>query len=439
MPARFKSPAGPYGWLPIVMLGSLFFMIGFVTWLNGPLISFVQVAFDISDVSAFLIPLVFYLSYFLFPVPASFITARTGLKKGLALALVVMAAGVALFGQFISLRWYPGALGGLVVLGAGLSLLQITINPYVSVLGPIENAAQRIAIMGVCNKFAGIVAPIALAVLVMRDIGGVANRIRATTDPIARDRILDGFTHAVYLPYLGMALVLLLASAWVLRSSLPDIDLEATAAAGTTAGAPLSASCQAAPPRARLLFGVLGMFLYVGVEVMAGDAIGTYGRGFGLPLDTTKFFTALTLAAMMVGYVGGLLFVPRLLSQERCLVVSAATGIVLTVCAFLTSGYASVACVALLGLANAMILPTLFPISIRGMGNATGRASAYLVMAFSGGAVLPQIFVALKQFHDFQAVFAGIMIPAYLYILLFGLHVLKDHGARQAMAPLVPQ
>ncbi|MBM9400220.1 glucose/galactose MFS transporter [Gluconacetobacter azotocaptans] len=429
MPARFQSPAGPYGWLPIVMLGGLFFMIGFVTWLNGPLISFVQVAFDISDVSAFLIPLVFYLSYFLFPVPASFITARTGLKKGLALALVVMAAGAVLFGQFISLRWYPGALGGLVVLGAGLSLLQITVNPYVSILGPIESAAQRIAIMGVCNKFAGIVAPIALALLVMRDIGGVANRIRATTDPVARDRILDGFTHAVYLPYLGMALILLLAAAWVRRSSLPDIALEAPARAAPTP----------ATPRGRLLLGVLGMFLYVGVEVMAGDAIGTYGRGFGLPLDTTKFFTSLTLAAMMLGYVGGLLCVPRLLSQERCLVVSAATGILLTVCAFLSAGYASVACVALLGLANAMIMPTLFPISIRDMGNATGRASAYLVMAFSGGAVLPQIFVALKQAHDFQAVFAGIMIPAYLYILLFGLHVLKDRATRQATAPLVPQ
>ncbi|GBQ85814.1 glucose/galactose transporter [Gluconacetobacter johannae DSM 13595] len=429
MPARFQSPAGPYGWLPIVMLGGLFFMIGFVTWLNGPLISFVQVAFDISDVSAFLVPLVFYLSYFLFPVPASFITARTGLKKGLALALVVMAAGAVLFGQFISLRWYPGALGGLVVLGAGLSLLQITVNPYVSILGPIESAAQRIAIMGVCNKFAGIVAPIALALLVMRDIGGVANRIRATTDPVARDRILDGFTHAVYLPYLGMALILLLAAAWVRRSSLPDIALDAPARAETTTAA----------PRGRLLFGVLGMFLYVGVEVMAGDAIGTYGRGFGLPLDTTKFFTSLTLAAMMLGYVGGLLCVPRLLSQERCLVASAATGILLTVCAFLSTGYASVACVALLGLANAMIMPTLFPISIRDMGSATGRASAYLVMAFSGGAVLPQIFVALKQGHDFQAVFAGIMIPAYLYILLFGLHVLKGRATRQATAPLVPQ
>ena len=401
---------GRYGLAPLGVAAAIFFTMGFVTWMNGPLISFVRVAFDLSDTSAFLVPMVFYFSYFLFSLPASFLARKLGLRTGLSVSLLLCAAGVALFGQFIAMRLYGGALTGLLVMGAGLSLMQVVINPLVSLLGPSERASQRIAIMGVCNKCAGILAPIVLATLVMGDIGSISQRAQEMTDPAARNALLAGFVHAIYAPYMTMAVILLVTAIGVAVCPLPD--LQAAPLPG-----PLESSRRIFRPH--LVAGIAVMFLYVGIEVMAGDAIGTYGQGFGLPLSQTRFFTSLTLAAMLGGYVTGFLIVPRFVTQERLMELACMLGGLLTITAFLTHGYVSVLCVALLGAANAMLMPTIFPIAIRGAGLWTPLASALLVMAYSGGAIIPQIYVALKPVIGFQAMFALLVLPSYLALLLY--------------------
>jgi glucose/galactose transporter len=167
--------------------------------------------------------------------------------------------------------------------------------------------------------------------------------------------------------------------------------------------------------------GALAIFVYVGAEVMAGDAIGTYGRGFNIPLDETKFFTSFTLAAMLAGYVVGFVTIPRYVSQQRYLAISAVLGIALTLGAFVTKGYASVGCVAALGFANAMMWPAIFPLAIHGLGRLIERGSALLIMGIAGGAIIPQAFAVLRQTHDFQAVFALLMIPCYAYIVYYAL------------------
>jgi glucose/galactose transporter len=404
----------------VAIVGALFFVIGFVTWLNGPLIAFVQVAFDLGDVGAFLVPMVFYISYLVFALPAAAVLRRTGMKRGLVLALLVMAVGTALFGQCVSLRSYPGTLGGLFVIGAGLSLLQTAVNPYVSVVGPIETAARRIALMGICNKFAGLLAPVVLGLLALRDMGSAAARIQATTDPAARSALMDSFARQVYGPYLAMAALLVVAAWLVARSRLPDID-PARGNAAPLGRDPGRDSGRGLPSAPNLWFGVVCLFLYVGVEVMAGDAIGTYGRGFGLPLDETKFFTSFTLGAMVLGYVAGVAAIPRLLSQERYLAASALLGMVLSTLALVTHGYMSVLFVAALGFSNAMMWPAIFPLAIRGLGDRTELGAALLIMGICGGAVLPQLFVLLKQHWDFQLSFWAVMAPSYAYILFYGL------------------
>ncbi|MFI4888843.1 MAG: glucose/galactose MFS transporter, partial [Burkholderiales bacterium] len=165
----------------------------------------------------------------------------------------------------------------------------------------------------------------------------------------------------------------------------------------------------------------LCLFLYVGVEVMAGDAIGTYGRGFGLPPDETKFFTAFTLTAMLLGYIVGLLTIPRFISQSRYLALSAVLGAVLAIGAWLSHGYVSVGFVAALGFANAMMWPAIFPLAIAGLGRLTETGSALLVMGIAGGAIVPQTFALLREHHDFQLVFVSIVLPCYLYILFYAL------------------
>jgi len=401
----------------LAIIGGLFFIMGFFTWLNGPLLTFVRLAFDLDDVNAFLILMVFYLSYFILALPASWILGRTGLKKGISLGLVVMAVGAAAFGQFATHRWYPGALGGLFIIGGGLALLQTAINPYVSILGPIESGAQRIALMGICNKTAGILAPLLLSSIVLRGVGDLAARVQ-TAQGAAREQLLDGFAAHIYAPYLIMAGILLLIAIGALRSPLPELDPALVNAAPDT-GAESEIHARSIFQVPHLWLGVLCLFVYMGAEVMAGDAIGAYGRGFDLPLDETKFFTSFTLGAMLIGYLCGLAATPRLLSQQAYLALSALLGLALVVAAFFTHGYVSVGFVALLGFANAMMWPAIFPLAIRGLGRLTETGSALLIMGIAGGAIIPQAFAVLMQYYGFQGVFAVLMAPCYLYIFYF--------------------
>lgn len=400
--------------LSIAIIGILFFVFGFVTWLNGPLITFAQLAFELDEVNAFLILMAFFLSYFFLAIPSSWILRMTGMKKGIALGLLVMAFGAVLFGEFCTQRWYPGALTGLFVIGGGLALLQTAANPYISILGPIESAAQRIAVMGICNKLAGILAPVVLGLVVMHGIGDLSEQV-GVADEAARQALLNEFASRIHLPYLVMAGLLGLLAVGVLFSPLPEI--QSAKANAVDEGGRRSRLSQFP----HLWLGAVCIFMYVGVEVMAGDAIGTYGHAFGLPLDQTKFFTSFTLAAMLAGYVIGLLVIPRWISQQDYLKWSALLGVLLTVCAFFTSGYVSVAFVAALGFANAMMWPAIFPLAIRGLGRLTEIGSALLIMGIVGGAIIPRLFAELKQSYDFQWVFLLLMVPCYLYILYFAM------------------
>ena len=402
--------------LPMIIIGVLFFIFGFVTWLNGPLITFVKLAFQVDDFYAFLVPSAFYLSYFFLAIPASIVLKRTGMKKGMALGLFVMAIGATLFGEFTAMRQYPGVLTGLFVIGAGLSLLQTASNPYISIIGPIDSAAQRIAFMGICSKFAGFLAPFVFGALVLRDLDSFDLQVKAAPTTAARDVLLDAFAAQVHLPYMIMAALLALLAIWMARSALPEIKPDAANdehMIGHTDGSIFSFP--------HLWLGVLCLFLYVGVEVMAGDAIVIYGEDFNLPLSATRLFTSFTLFAMMIGYVAGLLLIPRFVSQSRYLAISAVMGVLLTVGAYLTTGYVSVAFVAALGFANAMMWPAIFPLAINRLGRHTETGSAIMVMGIAGGAVVPQLFAHLKTHYDFQLVFAALMVPCYLYILFYGL------------------
>ena len=416
MSATTTAPARAGLATSIAIVGGLFFIIGFFTWINGPLITFVKLAFDVSEISAFLVLMVFYLSYFFLALPSSWILKGTGMKKGLALSLAVMAVGAMMFGEFATRRWFGGALGGLFVIGGGLALLQTAVNPYISILGPIESAARRIALMGICNKIAGMLAPVVIGSLVLHGIGDLATQVDAA-DAATKTQLLNEFAAKIHTPYLVMAGILVLVAIAILFSSLPEIKPSEANAEQAGMGERLGKQSVFQFPH--LWLGVLCLFVYVGVEVLAGDAIGTYGNGFGLPLDQTKFFTSFTLGAMLLGYVVGLLAIPRFVSQERFLSISAVLGVVFAIAAYFTEGYVSVGFVAALGFANAMMWPAIFPLAIKGLGRFTETGSALLIMGIAGGAIIPQLFAVLKQHYDFQLVFMALAVPCYLYILFF--------------------
>ena len=399
----------------IFIIGVLFFIFGFVTWLNSTLIPFLKLACELeSDTQAFFVTFAFYMAYFFLSIPSSYILSRTGFKRGMALGLGIMALGSLVFIPAANTRSFGLFLGGLFVQGTGLSILQTASNPYISILGPIESAAKRISIMGVCNKIAGMLAPIVLGVLVLKDAEGTKNQLDAVADLVHRNQILDELASKIIMPYIVMAVILVLLAVMIWRSALPEIEQEEEESTAKTD----KTSVFQFP---HLVLGMLCLFLYVGVEVMAGDAIGTYGQTIGLSLDTTKYFTTFTLFAMLVGYLVGILAIPKYISQQKALAVSAVLGAVFSVGAFMSSGYTAIVFIALLGLANALMWPAIFPLAIDGLGKFTKIGSALLVMGIAGGAVLPLIYTLLKDYHIFsnQLSFLVVMLPSYVYILYY--------------------
>ena len=420
--------------VPTIIIGILFFIFGFVTWLNGPLIQFVKLAFDLNtDSEAFLVTTAFYLAYFFLALPSSWILEKTGMKKGMACGLFVMAVGTFLFGHFATQRDYTFSLIGLFVIGSGLSLLQTASNPYISILGPIESAAQRISIMGIFNKVAGILSPIVLGAFVLQGMGNFEEQVKNAATPEIKESLLNAFAAKVYTPYVIMAIVLVILGFWIIKSALPEV--KASEANAQPVGDDLSKSKTSVLQFPHLVLGAICIFVYVGAEVIAGDAIGTYGASFNIPADETKYFTSFTLGAMLIGYIVGLATIPKYISQEGALKISAILGVVFTIAAVLTQGYLSVAFVALLGLANALMWPAIFPLAIAGLGRFTEKGSAIVIMGIAGGAVIPKIFASLKDTYHFQWVFFALMIPCYLYILFYAIKGYKAGKTQVLSSP----
>ena len=412
------APKTNYG-TSMAIIAFLFFIFGFVTWINGPLIFYVKLAFRLdTDSKAFLVTTAFYMAYFFLALPSSWILQKTNMKRGMALGLLVMAIGTFVFGTFATHRNYSLALTGLFIIGSGLSLLQTASNPYVSILGPIESAAKRISIMGICNKTAGILSPILLSLFVLKGINKLEEKVNAAPTEEIKESILNDFASKVYVPYLIMAVILLALAFWILRSPLPEIK-----------GSEANVAPEGAPQKSKtsifqfphLWLGAFCIFVYVGVEVMAGDAIGIYGKGFDIPTDQTKYFTSFTLGAMLLGYIAGLISIPKYISQQKALTISAILGILFTAGAFLTSKYISVGFVAALGFANAMMWPSIFPLAINRLGKFTEKGAAILIMGIVGGAIIPKAFASLKEHYNFQTVFFALMIPCYFYILYYSI------------------
>ncbi len=403
----------------MVIMAILFFVFGFVTWLNGPLITYVKLAFGLdTDSKAFMVTTSFYLAYFFLALPSSWVLEKTGMKKGMAIALMVMAVGTFLFGTYATQRNYTMSLTGLFIIGSGLSLLQTASNPYISIIGPIESAAKRISIVGICNKIAGIISPIVLSAFVLKGVNELEAKVNAASSQEVKDSILSEFASKIYTPYLIMAVVLVMLGFWILKSSLPEIK---TSEANLQPESTNEVAKTSIFHFSHLWLGALCIFFYVGAEVMAGDAIGTYGKGFHIPTDETKYFTSYTLAAMLLGYVIGLFTIPKYMSQQAALKYSALLGILFITLAFVTKGYVSVAFVAALGLANALMWPAIFPMAIAGLGKFTEKGSAILIMGIVGGALIPKAFAALKEHYNFQAAFFALMLPCYIFILYYAI------------------
>ncbi|HOP57937.1 MAG TPA: sugar MFS transporter [Bacteroidales bacterium] len=419
----------------ITIIGIFFFIFGFVTWLNGILIPFLRTACELNDFQAYFVTFAFYISYFVMALPSSAVLKKTGFRNGMSAGLWVMALGSLIFIPAALTRTFGLFLTGLFIEGTGLALLQTASNPYITIIGPRESAARRISIMGIANKFAGAVAPVILASIIMKNSGVLDEKLAATTDQALRAMLLDEMARRVIMPYIAMAVILILLGLLLRFANLPEVDTDSEDENTQKSNTGKTNIFQFP----HLLLGVTALFFYVGVEVIAGDTIIRYGQSLGVPMDSAKYFTSLTLLGMILGYLLGIVCIPRYLNQVNALRICTILGIIFSLGAVLCPAEkvfvmpfidmatfrkldlilpVSVLFVALMGLANSLVWPAIWPLALKGLGKFTKTGSAMLIMAIAGGALIPLIYGKLAVLFSTQTAY-WLCVPCYLIIMYY--------------------
>ncbi|MFT7772831.1 sugar MFS transporter [Roseateles sp.] len=424
------TPSGRDVLLPMFFIGLMFFILGFVTWLNGSLIPFLKIVCELSNFQALWVAFAFYIAYTVMALPSAAILARTGYKRGMTIALGVMAMGALLFIPAARTGLYPIFLIALFTLASGMTLMQTAINPYIVCIGPRESAALRISIMGLFNKGAGIVVPLVFTALILSGMEHVSEASLGALDAAAREAMRNDLSQRLVFPYAVMAGALLLFMGLIHVSSLREPVLDA-------ADAPADAAPrQGLLQHPQLVLGAITLFGYVGVEVIAGDTIALYGHQLGVA--HYGVLTSYTMGFMVLGYALGVLLIPRWLSQRAALAWSAGSGLLFALGVALGSsgestwsqallGWAgvpavpdTVLCLALLGLSNALVWPAVWPLALEGLGKHTAAGSALLIMAISGGALLPMLYGHLADVSGPQRAY-WVLLPWYALILFYAL------------------
>lgn len=413
-----------YGSKPLAIICALFFIFGFVTWANGTLIPFFKLSFGLSDLQAFFVTFASYMAYFFLALPSSWILRKVGFKNGIVLGLIVLGLGSLIFIPAAQTRTFGLFLTGIFVQGSALALLQTASNPYLTIIGPIESAAKRISMAGVCNKFAGMIVPLIMGSLFLKNASTVEKQIQASTGA-AHEQLLNDVLGRVNMPYIVLAIVFCLFAAVIKFTDLPEVEVEEDIVDETEGVVVKHQSIFQFP---HLFLGALCIFVYVGAEVMAGDIIGVYARELGIKPEISGKLTSLTLFSMLIGYVFGIIAIPKYISQQKALRICAVLGIIFTILSVAISSWFAVIFVALLGLANALMWPAIFPLGISHLGKFTKIGSAIMIMGIAGGALMPFIYAFLKDtIHlNFQIAYFTTVMPCYLYILFFAI---KGHKA----------
>lgn len=403
-------------WITVGTIGLFFFIFGFVTWLNGILIPYLKISCELNHFESYLVAFSFYVAYVIMALPSSWLLKKTGLKMGMMLGLFVMAGGALFFVPAAMTRTYSLFLSGLFILGSGLAILQTAANPYITMLGPIESAAQRISIMGICNKSAGVIATFLFGVMALKDGDALLASLK-TMDVTQKAAALNDLASRVVIPYLAMAAILVVVGVLVKISGLPEIDPNVENAGEDEKFYGSKTSIFQFP---FLLLGVLAIFCDVGLEIVAGDTIISYGLSQGIPISIAKHFTSLVMIASIIGYTIGVIAIPRYISQSKALRICAILGITLTGFALVSPKFISVLFIALLGMANSLIWPSVWPLAIEGLGRFTRIGSSLLIMGNLGGALLPLLYGRLADVINPQLAYM-VVIPCYFFILFYAM------------------
>lgn len=409
--------------ISILIIGMLFFVFGFVSWVNSILIPFFKIACELTNFQSYLVAFAFYISYFFMSVPSSYLLKKIGFKRGMMVGFLMMAAGAFIFIPAALTRTYEVFLFGFFSLGAGLAILQTAANPYVTILGPIERAAQRFSIMGICNKGAGILAPLLFAAVILKSTDKELFNQIPLMGAVERNVVLNDLIRRVIVPYACVGTVLVALGLLVRFSPLPEIDTEHESGEIAVANSNKVSIFQFP----YLILGALAIFLHVGTQVIAIDTIIGYAGSMNIHLLEAKVFPSYTLFVTIFGYILGVICIPKYISQLKALRICTLLGTALSLLIIFSSGKInflghttdiSIWFVVLLGLANSLIWAGIWPLALAGLGRFTKLGASVLIMGLCGNAILPLLYGYYADIYGVRYAY-WVLFPCYIYLVFY--------------------
>lgn len=409
-------------YMSLGMLGCLFFIFGLVSWVNSILVPYFKVACELkSGVQTYLVTFSFYIAYLVMTIPASFLLRKVGYKRGTLIGLWVMAAGALMFWPAALTRTYGFFLLALFTIGTALAILQSVANPFVTIIGPHESAAKRISVMGICNKFAGIIAPLLFAALVIRpEDKAIMEQVEAgLLAGSAKDMALDEMIRGVIVPYAILSVILFVFGILFYKSPIRDINPDRDNRTAETGEA--RKSVWRYP---YLVLGVIALFAHLGSQQISVSTIIGYAQGMGMSLEAAKVFPSYALICILSGYILGVIVIPKYITQQKALVVCTVTGLILSVLVLVLPQEASIWSLVLLGIPNSLIYAGIWPLAIRGLGKWTSMGASLLVMALCGNAVLSLLYGYVSDHIGLQASY-WLLIPCFVYMVFYATYGFK--------------
>ena len=398
--------------VPFVLVTSLFFLWAIGVNLNDVLVPHLKKALDLSDFQSSLIQTAFFGGYFLMALPAGWIMRRLGYRRGILVGLGLCALGTLLFQPAATARQYPFFLLALFVMACGQCVLEVAANPYVTVLGPAESGARRLNTAQAFNAVGAMLTPIFGAWFILSGVEHSAAEV-ATMTPAAVEAWRSSEAAGVKGPYLVITAIFVLVGVMIALSKLPEV---------TEPGVGTGRGLASAWRHAHLRRGVLAQFCYVGAQVGVASFVIRFAQQAlpGTPERAAAGFLQWHLAGFLFGRIAGAALMTRRIPAPRMLAAAAAFGVVAAALAASGSGAAAVWMVVLLGLFHSIQFPTIFALSIDGLGDDTKLGSSLLVMSIVGGAIIPALMGAISDARGIQAAF---WVPAacYLAVLHFAL------------------
>jgi FHS family L-fucose permease-like MFS transporter len=409
---------------PLAVVTTLFFMWGFLTCLNDILVPHLKSIFDLGYAQVMLIQFAFFGAYFIFSIPSAKVVDWIGYQRSMVAGLLVMGAGAFLFVPAAMAPSFPLFLMALIVLAAGITCLQVAANPYVTVLGKPQTASSRLNLTQAFNSLGTFLAPFFGGLLILSSAPKAIDEIRAMApSALQAYRLHEAAT--VKTPYVGLGIALVVLAAAIGSFKLPKIPQAAHAV-----GEKVNDSIWR---HKNLIFGAIGIFVYVGAEVSIGSFLVNYFTQpeiGGLTEKAAASFVAFYWGGAMVGrFIGsGLL---QKMNTGKLLGICAVCAAALVAISMLTTGHFAMYSIILVGFFNSIMFPSIFTLGVAELGPLTGDGSGVMIMAIVGGAILP---LAQGAIADRIGIHHAFFLPVicYLYILFFALSGSKPNSQRHA-------